>query len=238
MPGEAAARTNSKTEGVPVRHSGVYAVDLHSHSRFFHVGSGATAFDPVGARANAVAARVRRLDGFALTNHDYVYPAATSSVVIPGIEVSTTLGHVLVVGPDPPQRTAPGTLRPGEVVDLAHGRDCAAVLAHPYRNSRARDAGAVFDAVELNGKNPEHVARTRRLAERLDLPLVGGSDAHYPFELGRAYTRVDADELTPRTVADALRDGRVEPVLSLSRLDRTIDRVYSWFHSRKGWLDD
>jgi hypothetical protein len=216
----------------------VYAVDLHSHSRFFHVGSGPTVVDPVGTRANAVAARIRGLDGFALTNHDYAYPASTDPVALPGIEVSTTAGHVLVIGPDPPARTAPGTLRPGEVVDLAHARDCAAVLAHPFRNSRARASGAAFDAVELNGKNPEHVARTRRLADRLDLALVGGSDAHYPFELGRAYTLIDAEELTPRAVADAVRAGRVEPVLALSRLDRTIDRIYSWFHGRKGWLED
>jgi hypothetical protein len=215
----------------------VFAVDLHSHSRFFHVGSGPTRYDPVGLRANAAVARRRGLDAFAVTNHDYRYTAETTLPTLPGVEVSTTLGHVLVVGPDPPAVTTPGALTPAQAVELAHDRGCAAILAHPYRNSAARRSDAGFDAVELNGKNPEHVDQTRRLAARLDLPLVGGSDAHYPFEVGRAYTRVDADELTPAAVAAAIRNGDVEAIVDLGRIHRLLDRLYTRFHERKGWMD-
>ncbi|QCJ46314.1 PHP-associated domain-containing protein [Haloprofundus sp. MHR1] len=216
----------------------MFSVDLHSHSRFFHGWRGrATRYDPLGLRLHAVFARLRGLDGFAVTNHDYTYSAEGSFPTIPGNEVTTTEGHVLVVGPNPPSRTEPNALTPGELVDLAHDRGCATILAHPFRNSSARDSGAEFDAVELNGKNTEHIARTRRLAEELDLPLVGGSDAHYPIEVGRAYTEIDAPDLSPESVAAAIRDGRVEPVVKLSPLDKLLAEAYSRIHAHKKWLD-
>jgi predicted metal-dependent phosphoesterase TrpH len=226
-----------KNEASSAPSPSVFAVDLHTHSRFFHLGRGPTRYDPVGLRANAFVARRRGLDAFAVTNHDYRYTAETSLPTLPGVEVSTTLGHVLVVGPDPPVRTTPGALTPAQAVELAHDRGCAAILAHPYRNSAARRSDAAFDAVELNGKNPEHVRQTRRLAARLDCPLVGGSDAHYPFEVGRAFTRIDADELTPSAVAAAIRAGDVEPVVDLGRIHRVLDRAYTQLHERKGWMD-
>ena len=228
-----------KTKGwAPLSTATVYTVDLHTHSRFFHFFWGeATRYDGVGLRLHALGARARGLDGFAVTNHDYAYSADTEMPTVPGVEVTTTDGHVLIVGPNPPSRTEKGVLTPQEVVENAHARGCAAILAHPFRNSSARDSGADFDAVELNGKNPGHVARTRRLADELDLPLVGGSDAHYPVEVGRAYTEIDAPELTPSAVADAIRDGRVEPTVKLGPLDRAVSEAYTRIHAGRGWMD-
>lgn len=217
----------------------MFALDLHTHSRFFHWSPGGpTRFDPIGLSLATAVARLRGLDGIAVTNHDYAYAAERRLQTIPGIEVTTTHGHLLVVGPDPPSRTEPDELTPQEAVELAHERDCAAVVAHPFRNSELKDADADFDALELNGKNTEHVERTRALAAEMDVPLTGGSDAHYPVEVGRAYTLVHADELTPRAVADAIRDGRVEPVVNLNRFERTVDRAYTRVHAAKGFDTD
>ncbi|EJN59344.1 hypothetical protein SAMN04487950_1168 [Halogranum rubrum] len=216
----------------------MYAVDLHSHSRFFHGWPGrATRYDAFGLKLNTIAARVRGLDALAVTNHDYTYSAETRFPTIPGIEVSSSDGHILVVGPNPPSRTEVNQLSAAETVDLAHDRQCAAILAHPYRNSNARNADADFDAIEINGKNPEHIAQTKELAKRLDLPLVGGSDAHYLVEVGRAYTRIDADELTPAAIATAIRDGRVTAVTKFGPLDRAIDRAYTRLHTEKQWME-
>lgn len=212
----------------------MYAIDLHTHTRFFHAWPGRpTRYDPTGRSLNGVAARLRGLDGTAVTNHNYTYSAEGRFPTIPGVEMSTTLGHVVVVGPDPPSRPERRELTPAEAVDVAHDRDCAAILAHPYRNSAARDSGAEFDAIEVNGKNPEHVEQTVELAERLDLPLVGGSDAHYPFEVGRAYTEIDARRLTPDAVVAAIREARVEPVVALGRFHRILDRAYNHIHDHK-----
>ncbi|MFB6207536.1 MAG: CehA/McbA family metallohydrolase [Haloglomus sp.] len=219
----------------------MFAVDLHSHTRFFHRAPAlGRAFDPVGARLLAWAAKRRGLDGIVTTNHDFYRSFGLGDeefAVLPGIEVSTTMGHVLVVGPTPPRRTVPGELTPEQVVDLAHDRDCAAVLAHPYRNSTVREADADFDAVEVNGKGTDPAAWVRQLARERDLPLVGGSDAHYPVEVGRAYTLVDADELSAESVVDAIRDGRVEARMDRSPVQQTVRRAYELIHDRKGWLD-
>ncbi|MFC4436723.1 MULTISPECIES: PHP domain-containing protein [Natrialbaceae] len=219
----------------------MYAVDLHTHTRFFH-GHRALGdrFDPVGVRLLARMAQYRGLEGIATTNHDYFSPLDPPAevVTVPGIEITTDHGHVLVVGPDPPAETEPGELTPGEAVELAHDRDCAAIVAHPFRNSTVRELEDVpFDAIEVNGKHPRSRPLVERLADERELPLVGGSDAHYPFEVGRAYTTVDADRLTPKAVADAIRDGRVDARISRSTLDQVLRRGYRTIHRRKQVID-
>ncbi len=211
-------------------------VDLHTHTRFFHgFDSRPTPFDPLGARVLGTLARRRGLDGLAVTNHDYCWHRFDAGpAVIPGIEVSTTRGHLLIVGPDPPLTTDPGALSPAEAVDLAHERGCAAILAHPFRNSTVGESGADVDAVEVNGKNPENQARAGELADDLGVPLVGGSDAHYPFEVGRAVTAVDVADLTPSSVVAAIREGDVDPVVHEDALDRAMKPVYRAVHRLKG----
>jgi predicted metal-dependent phosphoesterase TrpH len=222
----------------------VFALDLHAHTRFFHGRERAARwFDPVGFRMLTWAAAARGLDGVALTNHDY-YREFDASVavpddlaVVPGNEISTSRGHLLVVGPDPPTDTTPGELTPPEAVDLAHDRGCVAIVAHPYRNSTVRETDADFDAIEINGKHQFAWALVEQLAEERGLPMVGGSDAHYPVEAGRAYTLVDAEKPTPEAVADAIRAGRVEPRVFRDPLHRGIAHAYEYLHRRKGQLD-
>lgn len=212
----------------------MFRVDLHAHTRFFHWSPGQpTRFDPFGADLLALFGRWRGLDGVALTNHDY-YRAfdvgSDDTLFLPGIEVTTTEGHVLVIGPDPPSRTPPGELTPQEVVSRAHEAGCVAIIAHPYRGSSVAESGADFDAVEINGKHPRTADAVRGLAERLDLPVVGGSDAHFPFEAGRAFTTIDTETLTPESVVAAIRNGRVEPAVSDGLPDRLLRVGYRYVH--------
>jgi len=213
-------------------------VDLHTHSRFFHGFPGRpTPYDPVGARLHVAVARARGLDAIAVTNHDY-YEALSFDTgdltVVPGIEVSSSAGHMLLVGPDPPRHTPPGVLDPDEVVAMARERDCAVIMAHPYRNSRLSELAVDVDAVEVNGKRSKSPALVERLARNRDLPLVGGSDAHYPVEVGRAYTVVDVDAVTPASVVAAIRAGNTEYRLVDRVSDRLSKPLYSLIHRLKG----
>jgi len=218
----------------------VFAVDLHTHTRFFHgFESRPTPYDPLGADLLAAVARHRGLDGLAFTNHDYAVSFDAAGVVpIPGIEVSSSRGHVLVVGPDPPAATKVEGMDPIEAVDIAHDRGCAAIVAHPYRNSTVREVDAPFDAIEINGKHPGTREWVERLATSHGLPTVGGSDAHYPFEVGRAHTLVDADELTPAGVVAAIRDGRVAPRIDTWLPHQLLRMIYKRIHSEKGHLQE
>lgn len=213
-------------------------IDLHTHSRFFHGFPGRpTWYDDLGARLHVAVARMRGLDGIAVTNHDYhkVCDFDTGDVtVIPGIEVSSTDGHLLIIGPDPPRQTNPNKIPPDEVVELAHKRNCAVIMAHPYRNSRIKDMDVTVDAIEVNGKRFESTKLVEDLAAELDRPLVGGSDAHYPIEVGRAYTVMDVDALTPASVVNAIKNGQTEYRLIDRAADRYLKQLYSVIHRFKG----
>ena len=207
-------------------------VDLHTHSRFFHRPPGQLAgYDRVGVAMATGIGRLRGVDRVAVTNHDYHRPDIQTERTLPGIEVSTTAGHVLVVGPDPPTRTPTGELTPAETVELAHDRGCAAIIAHPFRRSTVADSGADFDAVELNGKHPERRPRVESLAAELDLPIVGGSDAHLPVEIGRAATVVNVADPTPEAVVAAIRRGEVAPIERRTPVDRAIQLSYRAYHA-------
>lgn len=213
-------------------------VDLHTHSRFFHTFPGRpTWYDKIGIRHNVMVARARNLDAIAVTNHDYHtdFDLDTGDLtIIPGIEVSSTEGHLLVVGPDPPETTKPNRITPQEVVDMAHDRDCAVIMAHPYRNSRIKETDVDVDAIEVNGKRSQSPQKVQELADDKDLPLVGGSDAHYPIEIGRAFTKMDVESVTPKSVVDAVQQGRTEFQITRRFPDEYIQQMYSIIHRVKG----
>jgi predicted metal-dependent phosphoesterase TrpH len=217
----------------------VLTVDLHTHSRFFHrLGHRFRGYDPWQVRLTLLLARRRGLDGFAITNHDFYRPATVvdRDRCLPGIEVTTTAGHLLVIGPDPPRATEPGRLDPHAAVEMAHDRNCVAIVAHPFRNSGLRHVEADYDAVELNGKHPELRREVRAFARERDLPVVGGSDAHLPIEIGRTATRIDADSLDPQSVVAAIRNGAAEPVTRTGPLDAAIRTVYALHHRATGTI--
>lgn len=55
--------------------------------------------------------------------------------------------------------------------------------------------------------------------------------------MGRAFTRVDTDRLTPAAVVEAIREGRVEAHVSDWLPHRLVHRLYRAVPSRKGHLD-
>lgn len=214
------------------------SIDLHTHSRFFHFFPGRpTWYDQIGIRNHVTVARARGLDAIAVTNHDYHtdFDIETGELtLIPGIEISSTEGHMLVVGPDPPEVTKPNRITPDEVVELAHERGCAVIMAHPYRNSRIKETGADVDAIEVNGKRSQSPQKIQQLAAECDLPLVGGSDAHYPIEIGRTFTEMDVDTVTPEGVVDAIRGGETTFRVVDRFPNAYLRRVYSVIHRLKG----
>lgn len=155
------------------------------------------------------------LDGIAVTDHDTVENvvaarrAAPSSLdVISGVEVTTTQGHLLALGVEAP----PPQIHPVDVIEWIHERGGVAILSHPFDTLRQyyredlREIATLVDAVE--GINSRCVfsqfnRRAQSFAVAHALPTTGGSDAHFPREVGRAYTECEDD------VLEAIRDGTV-----------------------------
>ncbi|SFS99967.1 PHP domain-containing protein [Halostagnicola kamekurae] len=159
------------------------------------------------------------LDGIAVTDHDTlanvdaVRDAAPSSLdVIAGVEVTTTEGHLLALEvTEPPPQTDPLT-----VVDHVHDQGGIAVLSHPFdamRQSYVTNLDELADAIDAVEAVNSRCVR-RRFNERAtafaaahDLPTTGGSDAHFPMEVGRAYAVVEGDG----SLVNAVVEGRVRP---------------------------
>jgi len=138
----------------------------------------------------------------AVTDHDTVEGLSVTQklaaaypdiLIIPGVEISTPQGDIIVLGTEE-MPSKPWTVE--GVVDFARDRDCVSVVAHPYREYGLGDLAMnyKFDAVEvLNGvSSPSANKLAQDLAKLMDLPGVAGSDAHQPSELCTVYTEVQA----------------------------------------------
>ena len=114
-------------------------------------------------------------------------------LIIPGVEVSTIEGDLIVlgVGELPPR---PWTVE--NVIDFARERQALTIAAHPYREYGLGDLTKNYDvdAIEvLNGASQPHVNKlAENLAKEMGLPGVAGSDAHQVNELWTVYTEVQA----------------------------------------------
>ena len=114
-------------------------------------------------------------------------------LIIPGVEVSTIEGDLIVLGvAELPPR--PWTVE--NVIAFARERQALTIAAHPYREYGLGDLTKNYDvdAIEvLNGASQPHVNKlAENLAKEMGLPGVAGSDAHQVNELWTVYTEVQA----------------------------------------------
>jgi predicted metal-dependent phosphoesterase TrpH len=187
-------------------------IDLHVHTRYSH--DSTTTLDEIVAYA-----KKRGLDGIAITDHDVVEGALKLAqkvkelVVIPGVEVTTSHGHVLALNIT---RPVPTELSPFETIQIIHEAGGIAVAAHPtvFYKGLGGHVDSNFDAVEVINASafPFFLSTylSQKLAVRLDLPQTAGSDAHYASEIGLAYTVVDA-EPEVNEIVHAIKKGATIP---------------------------
>jgi hypothetical protein len=105
-----------------------------------------------------------------------------------------------------------------ETVDQIHDTGGLAVVAHPtafFKGiSEERLLDENFDAIEVINASAVpfsfSVRKNRKIAVNLNLPQIGGSDAHQGPEVGMAYTVIDA-ETGVEGVIKAVKNGAVTP---------------------------
>jgi hypothetical protein len=162
------------------------------------------------------------LDGFAVTDHDTMtnipndLKKESGLIVIQGVEITAKGSHVIAFDIDD---EIPKDLSVSEIVDGIHDQGGIAIIAHPYSLFRTwvnpkKIEEASFDCVEVANayQFPYEwmLAKNNDLAERLGLPVTGGSDAHIPRTIGRALTILEAETRDAEGVLGALRNGRTE----------------------------
>ena len=193
-PAGGAAPGEALGEVAAARPPGGAVLDLHCHSSERSLDSG------VRADALAATAAARGLDGVCLTEHNAIWPAAGARAiaerhgvaVIPGMEVNTQVGHVLVFGLD---RYRPALSDVGRLREAVLAEGGAMVWAHPMRQGDGqppawRDVPRLFEAIEVvNGDHSDGAGGYwAALASELGAGRTAGSDAHSAQAVGRVAT--------------------------------------------------
>ncbi len=130
-------------------------------------------------------------------------------LIIPGVEISTNQGDILVLGTtELPKK--PWTIE--AIIDFAHSIDRIAIVAHPYREYGMGDLAKdyKFDAVEvLNGESRfEANKQAQKLAKTMKIPGIAGSDAHSPSKICSVYTKVESS-LDIEEILKSIKKGSV-----------------------------
>ena len=144
------------------------------------------------------AARDKDLGAIAITDHNTLAGAIEAMksapdwlIVMPGIEITSADGHILGLNV---QHEIPKGLSVPETIGRIHGAGGIAVAAHPYRKWSGLKESMIrmsqFDAIEaINGRSTRRSnRRVLDLALELGMPMVAGSDAHKPSNIGAAVT--------------------------------------------------
>jgi predicted metal-dependent phosphoesterase TrpH len=188
------------------------------------------------------------LDFIAITDHDTFRGAILAQraaklrglekpVVIPGNEVRTTRGDVLVLCEKPLSKTKKD---PWELRDLVEENNCVMIAAHPYSfiepavGDFVKEAPELFDAIEVwNATNlPFLNSKAAKVARQLGKPGTAGSDAHVKEEVGSAYTLVYIDEASVEGFLEAVRKGNIKPVKGLPSIVAVLSHL-AWGIKRR-----
>jgi len=125
--------------------------------------------------------------------------------VIPAVEVSTDMGHMLCyfvsrAPSDAGIKPANGQYPFEEVRGFVDEEGGLLIAAHPYRSRKSRIHRIIgrLDGIEVfNGRNtPLHQSgniAAEAVVRALSLRFTAGSDAHTPAEIGRAYRIFEFD---------------------------------------------
>jgi predicted metal-dependent phosphoesterase TrpH len=206
--------------------------DLHVHSNFSK--DGMSSVEDI-----LRAAAAKGLAGVAITDHnttagarhalEVVDKVAPGLIVIPGEEVSTKQGHLIVLGITQdivPGMTAEDTIKEGKRLGGL------IVVPHPYNKPRhgmnipeGADAVEVYNSRYILGM---HNRMARKGAKARRLPEVSGSDAHQASLVGSAITLIKAEK-NLKSVLEAIKSGRTG-----IDVRRTPLHIYA-FQMANGW---
>ena len=178
-------------------------------------------------------AKKQGLQGVAVTDHDRLDGALkiaseTDFLIIPGIEVTSSDGHVVGLNVGEP---IPSKLSATETVKRIHDAGGIAVACHPiglFKGGLGKRTSTEFDAVEVINSSaiPFKYAmeQSMKIASRLRKPSLAGSDAHYGPEIGCAYTVVNA-EPDVNDVVEAICNGLCQPLGKAIPLSIRLKRI-------------
>lgn len=207
--------------------SGGTVIDLHVHSL------PASPCSIISVEELVAEAKDIGLNGICLTDHNHLWdPRKVEDLrqrhgflILRGNEITTEQGDILVFGLE---EEINGIIKLEELRKKVLRADGFMIVAHPFRGfltfgigylgltrekAMERPVFKLVDAVEvLNSKvSEDENSFALQVAEGLDLPVTGGSDAHGPGEVGLYATRFAGRIQNEQDLIEALKTGHFTP---------------------------
>lgn len=213
-------------------------IDIHIHSSYSSDGT-------VSPEEILRYAKKKKLNGVAITDHNVIKGSLKlwkenknmkDFAVIPGMEVSSSEGHVLALGIKEP---LPRGLSPQETAQKITELGGLAIASHPYRfwsglgeENVRKSKFKIIEVVNSRSLKKENVKATK-LADELSCGKTGGSDCHSLAHLGNAYTRFENPGFNTDDILEEIRKGRTKGEGTHRRRTETpryaAGCVYLWF---------
>lgn len=190
-------------------------MDLHVHSAY-------SVDTDVEIKDILKMAKERNLNGLAIADHNQIagsleaYELAKEMddfIVVRAVEISSSEGHILGYGL---KKTIRRDMSPQNTVDAISKAGGTPVVAHPYRFWSGVGEKVVlnteFSAIEgLNARSPRgNNTKALALAEKLDLGVTGGSDAHEVDEIGTGVTVFESNVETEEDTLEEILKARTK----------------------------
>jgi predicted metal-dependent phosphoesterase TrpH len=213
-------------------------IDLHVHSEYSE--------DAIGSPKDLIKILKKKgLNGMAITDHNTLEGSILAQkiapkdfIIIPGVEVSTKVGHLIALDIDRPIKKS---LSIEETVEKVIDLGGTPIVPHLYRNMsgikeenlekilKRINAIEVFNACSV----PQTNLKTAKLAKKMNFGGTGGSDSHDPKYAGAGYTIINSTDLRKDSIISEINKKKTwgqGTTLPLSyRSDRMVNSIKQFF---------
>jgi len=213
-------------------------LDLHLHSEYSGDGMGST-------EEIIKILKKKGLDGMAITDHNNIEGslkalkiAHKDFLVIPGVEISTSDGHIIALNV---RENVQRELSVEETVEKILDLGGIPIVPHLYRNMSGINKDnlmkikskisviEVFNSCSVPLTN----LKIAKLAKELNLGGTGGSDSHNPKYVGWGYTTIDTTDLNVDSIISEINKhktwGEGETLPLSYRRDRMLYSIKQYF---------
>lgn len=219
-------------------------IDMHCHSYYSR--------DSICSPKFLIDSAIKKgLNGIAITDHNNTkawkelieYSKENNFFIILGEEIkikenNKIIGEILAYFIN--KKINPKGKTGKEIIDEIHSQGGIAIIAHPYHRKKPfteiEKYKDIVDGIEIFNSRSQTKKGNRLsflLAKKTSLPFIAGSDAHTPWEIGKAYIEINTnnlDEIKNKILNKKIKvTGKQSPFIF--QIFSPIAKIIYWFKS-------